>query len=446
MDFGTILKKLDGNLYTSGHEFESDSKLVFKNCYTFNTPGSEVYEMGRKLEQVFDLKWRERPVVGPSSKKSGLAGGADDSDESSSEEEQDLNKMQENLLKLMQEVTKLAAHKGSKKKEKHKKHKMHALLQQQALVASMAGAAAASSSSISSSAPSKKKKKSSSSSHSRPKAPAAASVREITYQQKKELSEKIEDLSPDKLEGVYQIIRSGLPSLDTQAAGQEEIELDIDSLDRVTLSRLYHFVINAARPTSAPPAQPKSLSHTAATNGASSSESDDSSGSDSDSGSSSSSSSGSNDGESSGSSFGGGELVSPEVIPTASAGVPVPLASSSSSSAATSKIVATLPPPVIPIPIPVCFGVSSKNFLTFMVCKFLVAPKVQPVIAAAPAAPRFVFGTICRIVADMIIKSSGKPIHQRRWLLLLVLLFEDRLHCTLTLLSPRSSKCCMMKS
>ncbi|KAJ3021774.1 UNVERIFIED_CONTAM: hypothetical protein HDU68_009459 [Siphonaria sp. JEL0065] len=349
MDFGTILKKLDGNLYTSGHEFESDAKLVFKNCYTFNAPGSEVYEMGRKLEQVFDLKWRERPAVAPSSRKSGLAGGADDSDESSSEEEQDLNKMQENLLKLMQEVTKLAAHKGSKKKEKHKKHKMHALLQQQALVASMAGAAAASSSSISSSAPSKKKK-SSSNSHSRPRAPAAAPIREITYQQKKELSEKIEDLSPDKLEGVYQIIRSGLPSLDTQAAGQEEIELDIDSLDRVTLSRLYHFVINAARPTSAPPAQPKSLSHTVATNGASSSDSDDSSGSDSDSGSDSSSSS--SDGKSSDSSFGGGELVSPEVVPTASAAVPIPIASSSSS-LSTSNNSATLPAPVIPVPIPV---------------------------------------------------------------------------------------------
>ncbi|KAI9352580.1 Bromodomain-containing protein [Obelidium mucronatum] len=258
MDFGTILRRLDAGFYSSGAEFESDSRLVFKNCYTFNAPGSEVFEMGRALEQIFDLKWREKPFVAPSTRKPSLGMVGGDSDDSSSEEEQeDLNKMQENLLKLMQEVTKLAAHKGSKKKEKHKKHKMHALLQQQALVASMAGAAAASSGSTVS-APKKKKKSSHS---SRPKT-SAAPVREITYQQKKELSEKIEDLSPDQLEGVYQIIRSGMPSLDTQAAGQDEIELDIDSLDKVTLSRLYHFVVNAARPTSAPPAQPKSLSHT----------------------------------------------------------------------------------------------------------------------------------------------------------------------------------------
>ncbi|KAJ3065223.1 hypothetical protein HDU99_004239, partial [Rhizoclosmatium hyalinum] len=302
MDFGTILKRLDQGHYTNGSEFEADSRLVFRNCYTFNAVGSDVYEMGRKLEQVFDLKWRERPIVKSSGGSSASALGRgygnvpvpEDSDSSSSEEEQeDLNKMQENLLKLMQEVTKLAAHKGTKKKDKHKKHKMHALLQQQALTAAIAGAASSSSllsshpslSTTSSSAPSKKKKKSSSSSHRSSRPPAAPAVRDISYQQKKELSEKIELLSPDKLEGVYQIIRNGMPSLDS-VSGQDEIELDIDSLDKVTLSRLYHFVINAAtgRPvTSAPPpvSAPKSLS--TANGNASSSDSDDS-GSDSDSG------------------------------------------------------------------------------------------------------------------------------------------------------------------
>ncbi|KAI8606980.1 Bromodomain-containing protein, partial [Chytriomyces sp. MP71] len=62
MDMGTILKKLErGDCYSSGVEFEADMRLVFRNCYTFNAPGSEVHEMGRKLEQLFELKWRERP-------------------------------------------------------------------------------------------------------------------------------------------------------------------------------------------------------------------------------------------------------------------------------------------------------------------------------------------------------------------------------------------------
>ncbi|KAJ3061150.1 hypothetical protein HDU98_002955, partial [Podochytrium sp. JEL0797] len=321
MDFGTILKRLDQGLYTSGHEFEGDAKLVFSNCYTFNAAGSDVHEMGRKLEQVFDLRWREKPVVRESSssgvRRASSYGGESDSSSSSEEEQEDLNKMQENLLKLMQEVTKLAKHKGSKKKEKKNKHKIHALLQQQAMAAAVAGASSSITSS-SSIAPAKKKKRSSSSSHRRPSAPAA-NVREITYLQKKELSEKIEILPPDKLEGVYQIIRSGMPSLDTQAAGQDEIELDIDSLDKVTLSQLYHFVINAAAAVRAPPSQPKSLSSShhapvapAAANGASS-DSDSSSGSDSDSdGSSSSSGSGSSSGsDSEASSFGGGEEILP---------------------------------------------------------------------------------------------------------------------------------------
>ncbi|KAJ3063718.1 hypothetical protein HDU98_000489 [Podochytrium sp. JEL0797] len=307
MDFGTILKRLDQGYYGSGYEFEGDAKLVFRNCYTFNAAGSDVHEMGRKLEQVFDLRWREKPVVreggaaGGGGRRASSYGGESDSSSSGSEEEQeDLNKMQENLLKLMQEVTKLAQHKGSKKKEKKNKHKIQALLQQQALAAAVAGASSSvASSSMAPPPASRKKKRSSSSSHRRAAAPAAtANVREITYQQKKELSEKIEILSPDKLEGVYQIIRSGMPSLDTQAAGQDEIELDIDSLDKVTLSQLYHFVINAAAAARAPAAQPKSLSSShhhhstmapppppPANGGGAASSDDSSSGSDSDSGS-----------------------------------------------------------------------------------------------------------------------------------------------------------------
>ncbi|KAJ3106186.1 hypothetical protein HK100_003763 [Physocladia obscura] len=288
MDFGTILKKLDSQLYSSGAEFEADARLVFRNCYTFNAPGSEVYEMGRKLEQVFELKWRDKPLVAQSaSSKSGRLGSsasafagstsiADDSDSSSEEEQaEDLNKMQENLLKLMQEVTKLAAHKGKKKKEHKKAAKMHALLEQQRALAAAASLTAGVA------APKKKKSRS----KPRPSTTSAPIVKEITYQQKKELSEKIEILSPDKLERVYQIIRSGIPSLDTQAAGQDEIELDIDSLDKVTLSKLYHFVIDAAKSSSSasqPIAKPKSLTQSAADGSSSDSGS---SGSDSDSGS-----------------------------------------------------------------------------------------------------------------------------------------------------------------
>ncbi|TPX72514.1 hypothetical protein CcCBS67573_g05814 [Chytriomyces confervae] len=269
MDFGTIQKKLDSQAYANGAEFEADARLVFRNCYTFNADGSEVNRMGRQLEQVFELKWRERPFLPvdknvpvkrgsfSGSAMGGSAGAADsDSGSSSSSEEEgkEFGKVQENLLKLMEEVTKLAAHKGNKDKKKHKKAKLHAM-QQQLLAAQSAlppSASAAVASYHSSITASKKKKKSSSSAARRSGVHGAQPVvKEITYNQKKELSEKIEMLAPEKLERVFEIIRSGMPNIDTAAEGQDEIELDIDALDKVTLSKLYHFVVNAAAAASA---------------------------------------------------------------------------------------------------------------------------------------------------------------------------------------------------
>jgi hypothetical protein len=99
--------------------------------------------------------------------------------------------MQENLLKLMQEVTKMSS---SKRKKKDKK---------------------GSKSHHDSSSKSKKKSKSKDhrSSHSSKPAPKAK-VEEITYAQKRELAEKISVLDPDHMESVLQIIRNGMPHLD----------------------------------------------------------------------------------------------------------------------------------------------------------------------------------------------------------------------------------------
>lgn len=82
---------------------------------------------------------------------------------------------------------------------------------------------------------------------------------EFTFDQKKDLSERINNLSGDRLNTVVNIIQSSMPNLDgvssiydllaicfltclTVQQGQEEIVLDIDSLDRPTLHRLHEFV------------------------------------------------------------------------------------------------------------------------------------------------------------------------------------------------------------
>lgn len=43
MDFGTIKKKLQFNLYSSPYEFKEDVDLVFNNCLLYNGVNSYIY-------------------------------------------------------------------------------------------------------------------------------------------------------------------------------------------------------------------------------------------------------------------------------------------------------------------------------------------------------------------------------------------------------------------
>ncbi|KAL1224075.1 Transcription factor GTE5 [Cardamine amara subsp. amara] len=63
--------------------------------------------------------------------------------------------------------------------------------------------------------------------------------RDLTLDEKRRLSEELQDLPYDKLETVVQIIKKSNPELSQQ---DDEIELDIDSLDINTLWELYRFV------------------------------------------------------------------------------------------------------------------------------------------------------------------------------------------------------------
>ncbi|KAI9011440.1 Bromodomain-containing protein, partial [Gaertneriomyces semiglobifer] len=65
------------------------------------------------------------------------------------------------------------------------------------------------------------------------------SVQSITEDQKRELSELITRVPDEHMDKVLNIIRSGLPQLDET---EGEIELDVETIDAVTLVELYSFV------------------------------------------------------------------------------------------------------------------------------------------------------------------------------------------------------------
>ena len=76
----------------------------------------------------------------------------------------------------------------------------------------------------------------------KPKGPISPPPRQITYTQKKELSNMIGTLSEQAMAGVVDIIREGLPEI---GDAENEIELDIDSIEPFTLAKLYDFVLKS---------------------------------------------------------------------------------------------------------------------------------------------------------------------------------------------------------
>ncbi|CAB4477932.1 unnamed protein product [Rhizophagus irregularis] len=62
MDFFTINSKLNDNQYTSAKDFEKDIRLIFRNCYTYNNIGSEIYKLEEALELAFNKIWTEKII------------------------------------------------------------------------------------------------------------------------------------------------------------------------------------------------------------------------------------------------------------------------------------------------------------------------------------------------------------------------------------------------
>jgi hypothetical protein len=63
MDLSTMKRKLDRKEYANANQFHSDFKLMIRNCFTFNQPGSVVHTAGAEVQRVFDDKWRHLPPL-----------------------------------------------------------------------------------------------------------------------------------------------------------------------------------------------------------------------------------------------------------------------------------------------------------------------------------------------------------------------------------------------
>ncbi|ODQ79370.1 hypothetical protein BABINDRAFT_28647, partial [Babjeviella inositovora NRRL Y-12698] len=210
MDLSTVQTKLQNNEYETAGDFEADVRLVFQNCYIYNPEGTPVNMMGHRLEAIFDKKWEEKPAP-----VSSPPGSDEETDESGDEIDEsmltntEIEFLEAQLDKMKTKVEKMALELELKKKELYERILKQKLAKRK----------------------NKKKKK---------KRSSSVTDRDMTYEMKKELSDKMGELSEKKLQYVIQLIRESIPDLNNN--GQEEIELDMDQLDNGTLLKMYNYV------------------------------------------------------------------------------------------------------------------------------------------------------------------------------------------------------------
>lgn len=138
MDLGTVKAKLENREYKSPEEFVRDVRLMFTNCYKYNPSDHEIVSMGRKLQNVFEMRLAKMPEEMANDTSSDGGGGATSSEESQSEssseseEDEDANEKIRLLQSQIQELSKqlsliansTTSKKSGKKKKKDKKSKV----------------------------------------------------------------------------------------------------------------------------------------------------------------------------------------------------------------------------------------------------------------------------------------------------------------------------------
>ncbi|KAM9109112.1 bromodomain testis-specific protein [Megaptera novaeangliae] len=258
MDLGTIKAKMDNQVYKNAYEFAADVRLMFMNCYKYNPPDHEVVTMARMLQEVFEMHFAKIPDEPVESmpvcyiktdttetlgrERSSEASSADNySGDSEDEQAQSLEKLQEQLKAVHQQLQVLSQvpfDKLKRKNEKSKREKKKEKIDNR------------------DENPRKKfkqiKEKSKCNQPKKGKQQVFAAKSEdkdnakpMNYDEKRQLSLDINKLPGDKLGQVLHIIQSREPSL--RNSNPDEIEIDFETLKASTLRELEKYVAACLR-------------------------------------------------------------------------------------------------------------------------------------------------------------------------------------------------------
>lgn len=311
MDLSTVEKKFESGVYTTAEEVDADVRLMLQNCFTFNAPEHLIHKTGKVFEREYNKEWAKRPSVKealaaqkqaansraaaqtkplPSapvlrkrtvsevkrmaespavhSRRNSIDWDATpivtDSDSDDDEIEQQLRLLQQNLNMINGQLQLLLNKRFKKKKIKRSKstgsrHKFVDVVvdgsrkPHSSKTKKSGGASSPASRNVhkkgSSAGAAAKAKQSNQPVEVAPTSAvplAEPDLPDLTYEQKAELSEGISILEGQPLLDVLSIIQQSLPNLG--GPGSEEIELDVEALDKKTLWRLHNLVIGSRQP------------------------------------------------------------------------------------------------------------------------------------------------------------------------------------------------------
>mmetsp|Transcript_26756 Transcript_26756/g.82148 ORF Transcript_26756/g.82148 Transcript_26756/m.82148 type:complete len:526 (+) Transcript_26756:1020-2597(+) len=265
MDLGTVKRRLEDGLITDVHAFAAEMRLVFRNAVTFNVlPEAPVHEAARDLHDKFEdaLKnvWKQLGAAAPSSKaaaekgKKKKRGGEDDSLGGDALDDDDT---------FPGERAPSGKRKAAKKKQQPSRgpRGAHAFdggedetmipmtefvrLQKQMesmqeTIESLKKTAAQTEVTLQTSI----EKNAAAAKPSAAAKRAAKMKQPLTFQEKAQLSEDINNLPPERLSHVIKIIQERMVLAPT---GDSEVEIDIESMDTETLRSLQNYVKTAKR-------------------------------------------------------------------------------------------------------------------------------------------------------------------------------------------------------
>ncbi|KAM1717929.1 hypothetical protein ACFX11_025707 [Malus domestica] len=201
MDLGTIKSRLNKNWYKSPKEFAEDVRLTFQNAMTYNPPGQDVHVMAEQLSRIFEDRW----AIIESDYNRELRFGYDygvNLPTPTPRKAPPLLPPPIDMRRILDRSESISRHSDPKPK----------------------------SMTITPRTPAPKK----------PKA-KDPHKRDMTYEEKQKLSTQLQSLPSEKLDAIIQIIKRRNSALFHH---DDEIEVDIDSVDTETLWELDRFVTN----------------------------------------------------------------------------------------------------------------------------------------------------------------------------------------------------------